>query len=95
MIPLNIEKAMNLNSMQDAFRLSDEEIEQFLKEYWSTTDFGFSGEYDGEKFTKKKVLTSQQIICLTHKKVNRYHRNTERVSTGIHTKAAEQAARTS
>lgn len=51
MIPLNIEKAMNLNSMQEAFRLSDEEIEQFLKEYWSTTDFEFSGEYDGEKFT--------------------------------------------
>ena len=49
MIPLNIEKAMNPNSMQEAFRLSDEEIEQFLKEYWSTTDFGFSGEYDGEK----------------------------------------------
>ncbi|SKC41959.1 hypothetical protein SAMN06298215_0773 [Bacteroidales bacterium WCE2008] len=42
---------MTINSMQEAFRLSDHEIEQFLKEYWGNEEFEFSGEYDGEKFT--------------------------------------------
>lgn len=37
--------------MQEAFRLTDQEIEQLLKEYWGNDDFEFSGEYDGEKFT--------------------------------------------
>ncbi len=42
---------MAINSMQEAFSLSDQEIEQFLKEYWENEEFEFSGEYDGEKFT--------------------------------------------
>ena len=42
---------MTLNTMQEAFRLTDQEIEQFLKEYWRNEEFEFSGEYDGEKFT--------------------------------------------
>ena len=45
---------MALSSMQEAFRLSDQEIEQYLKEYWGNEDFEFSGEYDGEKFTAIK-----------------------------------------
>lgn len=36
--------------MEQAFRLTDQEIEQFLKKYWGNDDFEFSGEYDGEKF---------------------------------------------
>lgn len=40
--------------------------------------------------SKKKVLTSQRNVCLTHKKVNGYHRNTERVSSGIHNDEIEQ-----
>ena len=41
---------MTIHSMEQAFRLTDQEIEQFLKKYWGNDDFEFSGEYDGEKF---------------------------------------------
>lgn len=40
--------------MQDAFRLSDQEIEEYLKEYWDNDELEFSGEYDGEKFISIK-----------------------------------------
>ena len=40
--------------MQDAFLLSDQDLEQYLREYWNCEEFEFSGEYDGEKFTAIK-----------------------------------------
>ncbi len=40
--------------MQEAFSLTDLEIEHYLKEYWDNDEFEFSGEYDGEKFTAIK-----------------------------------------
>ena len=45
---------MTLITMQDAFRLSDQEIEEYLKEYWDNDELEFSGEYDGEKFISIK-----------------------------------------
>ena len=41
---------MTLLTMQDAFQLSDQDILQYLKEFWQNEEFEFSGEYDGEKF---------------------------------------------
>lgn len=45
---------MIIQSMEQAFQLTDLEIEQYLKEYWDNDEFEFSGEYDGEKFTSIK-----------------------------------------
>lgn len=43
---------MKINTIQEAFNLTDAEIIAYLKEFWDMESFVFAGDYDGEKFIK-------------------------------------------
>jgi hypothetical protein len=49
-----IKNYMNIRTMDEAKRLSDNQILKYLKELWKSENLRLSGEYDGESFVKVK-----------------------------------------